>query len=333
MANKIYLGTTEVANVGSGGGGGGDYVLNSSFDEMTRVAASALVELKKDKADRTEIASIKDVSALQADISVLRGSKADASTVYVKEDIDKSDKVVAAALASQDSRIIRLDASVNALEQGGGGGGITPAQLDASLKAYTYDKAHIDASISAIEPVVSFAELDASLKAYTYDKAHIDASYGFIDASVKALDASALYFDASIKELAQGGGGGSEPGFVKQINSTDSTKVGLVSSLRTAAANTSIGNLAVVTGNGIASGDGAFSTGNGIATGVNSVALGLGTVKSHRSFATAGGTCNGQYSMAVGSECVTSNNYSIAIGRKCKASTEHAFAEGYDTTA
>lgn len=42
--NKIYLGEIEVANVGSGGGG--DYVLNSSFDEMTKVAASALLDLK-----------------------------------------------------------------------------------------------------------------------------------------------------------------------------------------------------------------------------------------------------------------------------------------------
>lgn len=44
-----------------------------------------------------------------------------------------------------------------------------------------------------------------------YNKSHIDSSYGVIDASLKYLDASALAFDASIKELAArpGGGGGS----------------------------------------------------------------------------------------------------------------------------
>lgn len=43
--NKVYLGEIEVAN--TGGGGGGDYVLNSSFDELSRVAATALLDLKE----------------------------------------------------------------------------------------------------------------------------------------------------------------------------------------------------------------------------------------------------------------------------------------------
>lgn len=43
--NKVFLGEIEVAN--TGGGGGGDYVLNSSFDELSRVAATALFDLKE----------------------------------------------------------------------------------------------------------------------------------------------------------------------------------------------------------------------------------------------------------------------------------------------
>lgn len=112
-------------------------------------------------------------------MTTLDVNKADVSTVYTKTEIDKADKVAAAAIASLDGRVSELE------QGGGGGGGITPQQLDASLKEYTYDKAHLDAS---------FGYVDTSIKA--------------LDASIIALDASALSFDASIKELAQGGGGG-----------------------------------------------------------------------------------------------------------------------------
>ena len=209
--NKIYLGETEVANVGSGGGGG-DYVLNSSFDEMSRVAASALLDLKglEDKLDEHEQALEDQEAALLAEVHVVEQTKADVSVVYLKTDIDKADKVAAAALASLDDRVSELES--------GGGGGITPAQLDASLKEYTYDKAWIDASIDAIEPGVSYAELDASLKEYTYDKAYLDASFSAIDINpiseiltdvstrVDALEDAnfidSAQLDASLKEYA-----------------------------------------------------------------------------------------------------------------------------------
>jgi len=164
--NKVYLGEIEVAN--TGGGGGGDYVTNASFSEMTRVAASALLDLKgiTDNLEEVSDKNSKDVSIVRSEVT----NKADVSTVYTKSEIDMADKVAAAAIASLDGRVSELEQE---------SGGITPQQLDASLKEYTYDKAHIDASALAF------------------------------DASIIALDASALAFDASIRELSQGGGGGS----------------------------------------------------------------------------------------------------------------------------
>jgi prefoldin subunit 5 len=195
--NKIYLGEVEVANTGGGGGGEG-YVSDASFSEMTKVAASALLDLKglEDNIEAFDEKIDGHVEAIDTQIQGLQSSKADASTVYDKNERDNTDKVAAAAIASLDGRVTTLEQG-----GGGGGGGITPAQLDASLKAYTYDKAHIDASIDAIEPGISYAELDASLKAYTYDKATIDASFNYLDSSIVALDASVKSFDASIQDV------------------------------------------------------------------------------------------------------------------------------------
>jgi len=121
MANKIYLGEIEVANTGGGGGGEG-YVSDASFNEMTKVAASALLDLKglEDSIEEFDEKIERHVSAIDTSIQGLQTSKADASSVYDKNERDKTDKVAAAAIAS-------LDGRVSALEQGGGGGGITPA--------------------------------------------------------------------------------------------------------------------------------------------------------------------------------------------------------------
>ena len=183
--NKVYLGEIEVANTGGGGGGEG-YVSDASFSEMTKVAATALLDLKERTDNIAENVSIfsdkisDDISVLNSEVTTLDNNKPDVSTVYTKSEIDMADKVAAAAIASLDGRVSELE------QGGGGGGGITPAQLDASLREYTYDKAHLD------------------------------ASFGYVDTSIKALDASALSFDASIKELAQGGGGGGGGGITPQ---------------------------------------------------------------------------------------------------------------------
>lgn len=117
MANKIYLGEIEVANTGGGGGGEG-YVSDASFSEMTRVAASALLDLKglEDNIEAFDEKIEGHVEVIDTQIQGLQTSKADASNVYDKDERDKTDKVAAAAIAS-------LDGRVSALEQGGGGGG------------------------------------------------------------------------------------------------------------------------------------------------------------------------------------------------------------------
>ena len=425
--NKIYLGDVEIANVGSGGGGG-DYVDTSTFAEQTHAAAAALVDLKQ---KHNELSKLEDAlqdqeEALLAEVQAVEVAKADVSAVYMKSDIDKSDKVVAAALASLDDRVSTLEASSGG---GGGGGSFDPtdlstaienledalldvstdvADIDASVANHesrittlensgggSFDPTDINSSISDISTRVSVIEsdyvaLDASIQALdasalTFDasikelaqqgggggsfdptdinasigdistrvsviendyvvandissfvtQTALDASYVALDASIQALDASALVFDASIKELAQqgGGGGGSDPAFVKYTNTSDSTKVGIVSALRTASPCTSIGNMAVICGNGIATGEGAFSSGLGKATGKNSGVIGSGTATALNSFAAGDGTANGSRAFAFGSDCVASGNWSIAIGYKAKAERDCTYAEGYDTKA
>ena len=200
--------------------------------------------------------------------------------------LDASSKVFDASIKALDASALAFDSSIRELAQGGGGGGVTPAQLDASLREYTYDKAHIDASFGEVD--ASIQGLDASVRASasasriiaalgrsnvegrTDTKYEATSEFGkypknlfydggdpnvvlhvgcgldeedredaiqifdngniiFLDinrnqrslqrlqrqadshdASIQALDASALAFDASIKELAQGGGGGGD---------------------------------------------------------------------------------------------------------------------------
>jgi len=249
--NKIYLGDVEIANVGSGGGSG-DYVDTSTFAEQTHAAAAALVDLKQ---KHNELAKLEDAlqdqeEALLAEVQAVEVAKADVSAVYMKSDIDNSDKVVAAALASLDDRVSTLETSSG----GGGGGSFDPtdlstaiedledalldvstdiADIDASVANHesrittlensggggSFDPTDINSSISDISTRVSTIESDYvvanDISSFVTQTA-LDASYVALDASIQALDASALVFDASIKELAQGGGGGgSDSGFEK----------------------------------------------------------------------------------------------------------------------
>ena len=109
--NKIYLGETEVANVGSGSGGGG--VTDASFNELAKVTASALIDLKglEDNIEEFDDKIDGHVEAIDTKIQTLDANKADSSVVYTKKDIDKADKVTAAALASLDDRVSTLESS------------------------------------------------------------------------------------------------------------------------------------------------------------------------------------------------------------------------------
>ena len=147
--SKLYIGEQEITT-GGGGGVSGDYVDISTWNEHEKVVASALLDLKglEDDIEAFDDKIETHVEAIDTQIQGLQTSKADVSVVYTKSDIDKSDKVAAAAIASLDSRVSVLENSGSG--SGSGSAGVSLEVLDASLKAYTYDKAHIDASISAV---------------------------------------------------------------------------------------------------------------------------------------------------------------------------------------
>ena len=176
---------------------------------------------------------------------------------------------------------------------GGSGGGETfdPSYLETGLL-------DVSTRVDALEQI-DYVETN-DISAFVTQSV-FDSSYVALDTSVKALDASALAFDASIKELASSSGGGdSNPAFVKYTNTSDSTKVGIVSSLRTATPCTSIGAGSIIFGEGISSGSNSISFGTGKATGKNSFALHGGTASGGASFAGCNATASGLRSIALG---------------------------------
>lgn len=295
--NKIYIGNTEVANVGSGGGGGqefnpSDYVDASTWNEHEKVIASALVNLKglEDQIEAFDESIQAQEDALLAEVHVVEQTKADVSVVYTKTDIDQSDKIVAAALASLNERVSTLETSSGG--SGGSGDSFDPEYLEVELADVsnrldflgdlTLD---ISSRVNALEQVdyVVTNDISAFVKENDISTFITDndistfVTQTALDASFIELDASIIALDASVKELASsagGGGGDSDPAFVKYVNSSDSTKVGIVSSLRTAAPCTSIGKKSVILSDGIATGEGALSIGNGYAAGIYSYSEG-----------------------------------------------------------
>ena len=120
--NKIYIGDQEI-NTGGGSGGGG--VTDASFNELAKVTASALLDLKglEDNIEEFDDKIEGHVEVIDTKIQTLDANKADSSVVYTKKDIDKADKVTAAALASLDDRVSTLESSSGS---GGSGGGDAP---------------------------------------------------------------------------------------------------------------------------------------------------------------------------------------------------------------
>lgn len=215
--NKIYIGDQEI-NTGSGGGGGSefnpsDYVDASTWNEHEKVIASALVNLKGLEAQIE--AFDEDIqaqeTALLAEVHVVEQTKADVSVVYTKTDIDKSDKVVAAALASLNERVTTLETSSGG--SGGSGDSFDPEYLEVEL-------ADVSARVDALEQVDYVVTNDISAFVKENDISTF-VTQTALDASFIELDASIIALDASVKELASSSGGGvsSDPTFIRKGDS------------------------------------------------------------------------------------------------------------------
>ena len=168
MANKIYLGEIEVANTGGGGGGEG-YVSDASFNEMTKVAASALLDLKglEDSIEEFDEKIEGHVEVIDTQIQGLQTSKADASSVYDKSERDKTDKVAAAAIAS-------LDGRVSALEQGSS---FDPTDINSSISDISTRVRAIENDYVVVDDISTFVTQTV-----------LDASYNALDSSIKELE-------------------------------------------------------------------------------------------------------------------------------------------------
>ena len=163
---ELYIGNNQI------GGGSADlsgYVDVSTFDDVTHTTAAALVNLKilhNEQDYKLDALSRKD-TALTTDISTLNSalsSKADVSAIYTKTQIDNDSLVVAAALASLDSRVSSIESSVGD-GSGSGGGEVDLSVINASVN-------NIENDYVKSEDIANFITAD-----YTYDKSHIDASF------------------------------------------------------------------------------------------------------------------------------------------------------------
>lgn len=160
---EIYIGNNKI------GGGSADlsgYVDVSTFDDVTHTTAAALVNLKilhNEQAKYIMDLSTNDTK-LDNDISTLFSVKADTSNYYTKNQIDDDGKVVAAALASLDSRVSSIESSVGD-GSGSGGGEVDLSVINASVN-------NIENDYVKSEDIANFITAD-----YTYDKSHIDASF------------------------------------------------------------------------------------------------------------------------------------------------------------
>ena len=111
---EIYLGNNQI------GGGTVDlsnYIDTSTFAEATQVTAAAFHDLKRITFIHAKYildCSTYD-SSLTYHVNTLYdriNTKSDASTVYTKKEIDTDNKVVAAALASINSRVSSIESSI-----------------------------------------------------------------------------------------------------------------------------------------------------------------------------------------------------------------------------
>lgn len=124
LQEKLYALDASIAYLAANPGSGGssinpsDFVDVSTWNEHEKVIASALVNLKslEDRIEAFDESIQAQETALLAEVHLVEQQKADASTVYTKIEIDKSDKVVAAALASLNERVAIDSSAIASIE-------------------------------------------------------------------------------------------------------------------------------------------------------------------------------------------------------------------------
>ena len=197
--NKIYIGDQEI-NAGGGSGGGG--VTDASFNELAKVTASALIDLKglEDNIEEFDDKIESHVEVIDTKIQTLDANKADTSVVYTKSDINKADKVTAAALAS-------LDGRVSTLESSGGSGG----------SGETFDPSYLEDGLLDVSTRVD--ALDTSIKALDASVKELASSGGSGGGSTPDLTNYIDYTTASNAGLAFG----AQKNFIESITATNVT--------------------------------------------------------------------------------------------------------------
>ena len=217
--NKIYLGGTEVANVGSGGGG-----------DMTNYYDKSHIDASFNYVDE----AIEDIGD---DLDHLNSSKVESSSVYLKEHIDASYGIIDASLKS-------FDASIKAFASSGGGGGdmsnyATKDDISTfkpivytNLSTYEEDVSNGDIDEDAMYVITDLASSDDLAKLVTIDDLTPFKQQIIDDVSTTAVQtiANASTSINSIKTTA-----------ISAVQSQQTTSVNAVNTAKNNA-NTSIGD-------------------------------------------------------------------------------------------
>ncbi len=104
---------------------------------------------------------------------------------------DEHEKVIATAITYIDASVKALDASINALAQGGGS--FDPTDINSSISDISTRVHNIESDYVVADDLSTFLTEDDISTFIT--QTTLDASYGVLDASVKALDASVRTLD------------------------------------------------------------------------------------------------------------------------------------------
>lgn len=149
-------------------------VISVDIDDEKKVIASALVELHNDKADKNQLNNYQLKGDYQTGAQVDTKIATATSTLRTEAEAISVEKVDAAALND-------LDARVTALEQGGGGSGITGITMNGSAVTVTSGVADLGTVITEHQSLANY-----------YTKTEIDAMIGNISSSLDTINGEVI---------------------------------------------------------------------------------------------------------------------------------------------